>query len=119
MGPCDFRFQHALASGYYSGNAPYDAPDDGTAILTALTKCDEYSWCSGLLKDNLTMTREAWHAGASSCRLTFVTIARITPSAWREVHTDTFSPWIIFRFVSQVRTRTSGARARSLGWSGV
>merc|ERR1711937_1050901 len=52
------------SSGYY---APmYDTPGDGSAILTALTKCDEYSWCSGLRDDNLTMTRESWHAGTYS-----------------------------------------------------
>ena len=41
-------------------------PDDGSAIVHALTKCDTYSWCSGLRDDNLTMTREAWHAGTYS-----------------------------------------------------
>jgi hypothetical protein len=44
--------------GYYSQQ--YDTPDDGTAMLTALTKCDRYSWCAGLRDDNLTMTRESW-----------------------------------------------------------
>jgi hypothetical protein len=54
-----FWYFGALASGYY---APYyDTPDDGSAIYTALTKCDRYSWCSGLRDDNLTMTRESWH----------------------------------------------------------
>ena len=42
----------AIAGGYYAdasghGMAPY-AQDDGSAIITALTKCDEDSWCSGL-----------------------------------------------------------------------
>jgi len=46
-----FWFQTAISSGYYSPY--YDTPDDGTAIYTALTKCDTYSWCSGLLNDNL------------------------------------------------------------------
>lgn len=41
-------------------------PDDGTAIVTALAKCDHYSWCAGLLADNLTMTRESWHDGTYS-----------------------------------------------------
>ena len=57
-----YRYQTALSSGYY---APYyNTPDDGTAIFTALTKCDRYSWCSGLRDDNLTMTRESWHQGS-------------------------------------------------------
>jgi Bacterial alpha-L-rhamnosidase C-terminal domain len=60
-----FWFQMAIAGGYYSGT-PYYSPDDGTAIVTALTKCDYYSWCSGLRDDNLTMTRESWHAGTYS-----------------------------------------------------
>jgi len=59
-----FWYQMAIASGYY---APYfETPDDGTAIVTALTKCDTYSWCSGLRDDNLTMTRESWHDGTYS-----------------------------------------------------
>ena len=59
-----FWYQTALASGYY---APlYDTPDDGTAVYTALTKCDDDSWCSGIAEDNLTMTRESWHAGTYS-----------------------------------------------------
>lgn len=59
-----FFYQMAISSSYY---APfYDTPDDGTAIVTALTKCDQYSWCSGLLQDNLTMTRESWHDGTYS-----------------------------------------------------
>lgn len=41
-------------------------PDDGTGIVTALAKCDHYSWCAGLLADNLTMTRESWHDGTYS-----------------------------------------------------
>jgi Bacterial alpha-L-rhamnosidase C-terminal domain len=59
-----FYYQLALASGYYAPH--YDTPDDGTAIVTALTKCDQYSWCSGLARDNLTMTRESWHDGTYS-----------------------------------------------------
>jgi alpha-L-rhamnosidase len=59
-----FWYQMAVASGYYAPH--YDTPDDGTAIVTALTKCDYYSWCSGLAQDNLTMTRESWHAGTYS-----------------------------------------------------
>ena len=54
----------ALSSGYYAEH--YDTPDDGSAILKALTKCDRYSWCSGLRDDNLTMTRESWHQGTYS-----------------------------------------------------
>jgi hypothetical protein len=53
-----FWYETAIASGYYGGY--YDTPDDGTAIYTSLTKCDRYSWCSGLRDDNLTMTRESW-----------------------------------------------------------
>ena len=59
-----FFYQLALSSSYYSGF--YDTPDDGTAMVTALTKCDQYSWCSGLQRDNLTMTRESWHDGTYS-----------------------------------------------------
>ena len=88
-----FFYFAALGQSYYSDAAAFDAPDDGTAIVTALfvgrarprprrrahrplplthhsrppypdrTKCDFYSWCSGLRDDNLTMTREAWHDG--------------------------------------------------------
>jgi len=59
-----FWYQAALSNSYY---APlYDTPDDGSAILTALTKCDQSSWCSGLRDDNLTTTRESWHAGTYS-----------------------------------------------------
>ena len=54
----------ALSSSYYAPH--YDTPDDGMAIVTALTKCDRYSWCSGLRDDNLTMTRESWHDGTFS-----------------------------------------------------
>ncbi len=61
-----FFYFAALGQSYYSGAAPFDAPDDGTAIVTALTKCDFYSWCSGLRDDNLTLTREAWHEGTYS-----------------------------------------------------
>jgi hypothetical protein len=59
-----FFYQNAIAGGYYSPY--YDTPDDGTAIVTALSKCDEYSWCIGLLNDNLTMTRESWRDGTYS-----------------------------------------------------
>jgi len=59
-----FFYLGALSSSYY---APlYSLPDDGSAVLTALTKCDHYSWCSGLRDDNLTMTRESWHDGTYS-----------------------------------------------------
>jgi hypothetical protein len=61
-----FWYQLALGSGYYAGGAPYETPDDGTAMVTALAKCDQYSWCSGLRDDNLTMTRESWHDGTYS-----------------------------------------------------
>ena len=50
-----FWYQMALSSGYYGRH--YDTPGDGSDMLKALTKCDEYSWCSGLEEDNLTMTR--------------------------------------------------------------
>jgi hypothetical protein len=33
------------------------AGDDGTAMLTALTKCDAWSWCAEIEKFNATMTR--------------------------------------------------------------
>jgi hypothetical protein len=59
-----FWYQMALTSSYYGSY--YPSLDDGTAILTALTKCDTYSWCSGLRDDNLTMTRESWHDGTYS-----------------------------------------------------
>jgi len=59
-----FWYQMALSSGYYSPF--YDTPGDGSAILKALTKCDHYSWCSGIRDDNLTMTRESWHDGTYS-----------------------------------------------------
>jgi hypothetical protein len=61
-----FYYQLALAGSYYTGAPPYDTPDDGTAMVTALAKCNQSSWCSGLLEDNLTMTRESWHAGTYS-----------------------------------------------------
>jgi hypothetical protein len=61
-----FYWQLAIAGGYYAGPHFYVSPDDGTAIVHALTKCDEYSWCSGLRDDNLTMTRESWHDGTYS-----------------------------------------------------
>jgi hypothetical protein len=66
-----FWYMMAVAGGYYTDAtaqgkiAPY-ALDDGSAILTALTKCDNFSWCSGLRDDNLTMTRESWHDGTYS-----------------------------------------------------
>lgn len=59
-----FWYQMALSSSYFAPG--YDTPDDGTAMLTALTKCDTDSWCSGLRDDNLTTTRESWHAGTYS-----------------------------------------------------
>jgi hypothetical protein len=59
-----FWYFMALASGYYAPE--YETPGDGSAVLTALTKCDRYSWCSGLRDDNLTMTRESWHEGTYS-----------------------------------------------------
>ena len=61
-----FWFQAALGSSYYALPSYYDTPDDGSAMLTALTKCDHYSWCSGIQEDNLTMTRESWHDGTYS-----------------------------------------------------
>lgn len=58
-----FWFMNAVAGGYYAdatghGDTVY-AFDDGSAIYTALTKCDEDSWCSGLRDDNLTMVRDS------------------------------------------------------------
>jgi hypothetical protein len=61
-----FWWQAAIASSYYAPYYPSPASDDGTAMLTALTKDDYYSWVSGLRDDNLTMTRESWHAGTYS-----------------------------------------------------
>ena len=63
-----FFYQAALAGGYYANGpyAPFDTPGDGSAMLTALTKCDLDSWCSGIRDDNLTMTRESWHDGTYS-----------------------------------------------------
>ena len=61
-----FWYQAALAGSYYAPHYDTPAADDGSAILTALTKCDRYSWCSGLRDDNLTMTRESWHDGTYS-----------------------------------------------------
>jgi len=59
-----FWWQLAIAGSYYADL--YDTPDDGTKLLDGLTKCDFYSWCSGLRDDNLTMTRESWHDGTFS-----------------------------------------------------
>ena len=61
-----FYWNLAIAGGYYASPNFFVAPDDGSAIVNGLTKCDEYSWCSGLRDDNLTMTRESWHAGTYS-----------------------------------------------------
>ena len=62
-----FFYQLAIGSGYYQGPGhQYETPGDGTEMLTALTKCDTFSWCSGLAEDNLTMTRESWHDGTYS-----------------------------------------------------
>jgi alpha-L-rhamnosidase len=60
-----FYLMSVSGGGLYSGQ-DYEVPDDGMAILTALTKCDRYSWCAGLRDDNLTMTRESWHEGTYS-----------------------------------------------------
>lgn len=58
-----FMYLGAVSGSYY---APlYDLPGDGSEILTALTKCDRYSWCSEFA-DNVTMTRESWHDGTYS-----------------------------------------------------
>ena len=48
---------------YLSALAACDV-DDGTAMLTALTKCDDQSWCGEL--DVATMTRENWVGGTYS-----------------------------------------------------
>jgi len=61
-----FWYLHAIGGGYYTDMSSSSAADDGSAILKALAKCDEDSWCSGIQNDNLTMTRESWHAGTYS-----------------------------------------------------
>ena len=38
-----FYLMAVSGGGIYSGRG-YETPDDGTAVLTALTKCDRYSW---------------------------------------------------------------------------
>ena len=53
-----FYLMAMSGGGIYSGQ-DYGVPADGTAVLTALTKCDRCSWCSRLRDDNLTMTRES------------------------------------------------------------
>lgn len=59
-----FVYLSALSSSYY---APlYSLPDDGSAVVTALAKCDHDSWCSEIMQDNDTMTRESWHDGTYS-----------------------------------------------------
>lgn len=40
--------------------------DDGTALLNALTKCDQFSWCNEWIEFNATMTVEAWTQGTMS-----------------------------------------------------
>jgi hypothetical protein len=44
---------------------PYDL-SNGDAILTALTKCDNSSWCSEWTKWNATMTMEAFPVGVGA-----------------------------------------------------
>lgn len=46
-----FRFDDVIYS-RHSG-------DDGSALLTALTKCDSYSWCNEIETYNATMTTES------------------------------------------------------------
>jgi len=59
-----FVYLSALSGSYY---APLHAvPDDGSAVITALAKCDHDSWCSEIMQDNATMTRESWHDGTYS-----------------------------------------------------
>lgn len=59
-----FVYLGALSGSYF---APlYSLPDDGSAVITALAKCDHYSWCSEIVQDNATMTRESWHDGTHS-----------------------------------------------------
>ena len=44
-----------------SGNVEaHGGGDDGTALLTMMTKCDEDSWCATWEKYNATMTRETF-----------------------------------------------------------
>jgi hypothetical protein len=59
-----FMYLGAIGGSYY-GAQYYDPQDNGEAVLTALTKCDQYSWCSEF-RDNVTMTRESWHDGTFS-----------------------------------------------------
>jgi hypothetical protein len=48
-----------FGSHFYMNALSMHAGDDGTAMLTALTKCDDWSWCAEIEKFNATMTRES------------------------------------------------------------
>jgi hypothetical protein len=50
---------------YLMALAAHDG-DGGEALLTALTKCDNYSWCYELNMFDATMTRESWTGGTMS-----------------------------------------------------
>ena len=43
-------------AGYFGPAGGYPARDDGTAMLTALTKCDADSWCAGTRSEPFTFT---------------------------------------------------------------
>ena len=48
-----------FGSHFYLNALAMHTGDDGTAMLTALTKCDDWSWCAEIEKFNATMTRES------------------------------------------------------------
>ncbi len=106
-----FWLQHALGGGYYSGR-PYDTPttDDGSAMVAQLAKCDRDSWCSGLLQDNLTMTRESWHDGTYSHEWGTSAIVGV---AWGIMGTCRRSKWGEEKETHRVDARTVG-----WGWDG-
>ena len=100
-----FWWLMAISSGYY---APYYVtPDDGSALLHALTKCDQDSWCSGLRDDNLTMTRESWHDGTYSHGWGTGAIVGVT---WGILGVHETSPgWATFLVAPKLGTLTHAA----------
>jgi len=51
---------------YFAAMATQPTADDGTAAVTALTKCDAASWCDEIQKYDATMTREGYNSGTMS-----------------------------------------------------